>query len=66
MAGRLAPWLAKPAEPRSAGLTRNEVEREKGFEPWTSTLATCPLAREIGSFARFKLHEGAARSMRVV
>jgi hypothetical protein len=42
------------------------IEREKGFEPSTSTLATCLRARQISSFTRFKVQDGAARSIRVV
>jgi hypothetical protein len=42
------------------------IEREKGFEPSTSTLATCFRARDSRVFARLKVHEGAAQCTSVV
>jgi len=45
---------------------RPTIEREKGFEPSTSTLARCFPARDSSGFAQLKVHEGAARSTSVV
>jgi len=60
--------LVREADPsRGSGeLTRNEVEREKGFEPSTSTLARLPAPRGRRGFAGLKVQESADRSTPVV